>query len=139
MEKTQWHYNATQEQIKGQPVYYCAECDCYYLPNGREYVPSMTLPTLTGTGFTLSFEDEILANFYYTAENTEDVTEQGMLVFYRDPGEADISKADDVYTGSATDGSVFMNTTRGIAAKYMGTLAQATAMYGYYAKSYFEA
>jgi hypothetical protein len=48
------------------------------------------------------------------------VTEQGMLVFYRDPGEADISKANDVYTGSKSDGSVFMNTTHGIAAKYMG-------------------
>ena len=75
---------------------------------------------INASGFTLSFEDEILVNLYYTVFDSAAVTEQGMLVFYRDPGEADISMADDVYTGSKSDGSVFMNTTRGIAAKYMG-------------------
>ena len=76
--------------------------------------------TITGKGFSLSFEDEILVNFYYTVSDLTDVAEQGMLVFYTDPGAADIAMADDVYTGSATDGAVFMNTTDGIAAKYMG-------------------
>ena len=76
--------------------------------------------TITGKGFSLSFEDEILVNFYYTVSDLTDVAEQGMLVFYTDPGAADIAMADDVYIGSATDGAVFMNTTDGIAAKYMG-------------------
>jgi hypothetical protein len=81
---------------------------------------TVAVPTLTGTGFTLSFEDEILVNFYYTAENAQDIAEQGMLVFYSNPGEADIAKADDVYTGSVLSNGAFANTTRGIAAKEMG-------------------
>jgi hypothetical protein len=113
-----WHCNVAVDTVDGRTRYYCAQCDLYYY---ADELPSVIAqPTLTGTGFTLSFEDEILVNFYYTAENTADVTEQGMLVFYADPGEADISKADDIYTGSKSDGSVFMNTTRGIAAKEMG-------------------
>jgi hypothetical protein len=85
-----------------------------------DYVAPVVVPTLTGAGFSLSFESEILVNFYYTATNTDDVMEQGMLVFYTDPTSADIAKADDVYTGSAVSGSYFVNTTRGIAAKEMG-------------------
>jgi hypothetical protein len=81
---------------------------------------TVTAPTLIGTSFTLSFENEILLNFYYTAENTQDVTEQGMLVFYSDPGEADFAKANDVYTGSVLSNDTFANTTKGIAAKEMG-------------------
>jgi hypothetical protein len=85
-----------------------------------DYVAPVVVPTLTGAGFSLSFESEILVNFYYTATNTDDVMEQGMLVFYTDPTSADIAKADDVYIGSAVSGSYFVNTTRGIAAKEMG-------------------
>jgi hypothetical protein len=79
-------------------------------------------PTLTGTGFTLSFEDEILVNFYYTAENTVDMVSNGMVVFYSDPGTADIAKADIVYTNATyveSSGS-YIVTTDGIAAKEMG-------------------
>jgi hypothetical protein len=49
-----------------------------------------------------------------------DVVEQGMLVFYDDPGAADFTKADDIYSGSDGNDAVFLNTTTGIAAKYMG-------------------
>ena len=80
-----------------------------------------TVPTLKGSGFTLSFEDEILANFYYTAQDTADVAQQGMLVFYSDPGTADFAKADAVYESEyvAASGS-YIATTAGIAAKEMG-------------------
>ncbi len=80
------------------------------------------IPTLQAAGFTLSFEDEILVNLYYTVSHMTDVAEQGMLVFYTDPGAADIAKADDVYTGSkyVESSESYMNTTKGIAAKEMG-------------------
>ena len=80
----------------------------------------VVVPTLTGSGFSLSFESEILVNFYYTVSDPTDVVEQGMLVFYDDPGDADYAKANDVYAGSASNNGVYLSTTKGIAAKYMG-------------------
>ena len=105
---------------------YCSYCGA----KDPNYVDPITAPTLTGSSFSLSFEDEILVNFYYTVSDTTDVVEQGMLVFYSDPGTADIAKADDVYTGSTEGNGVFVNTTEGIAAKYMGD----TRYYAAYAK-----
>ena len=86
-----------------------------------DYVP-VELPTLKASGFTLSFEDEILVNLYYTVSDTTDIVQQGMLVFYNDPGEADITKATDIYEGSkyVEASNSYINTTRGIAAKEMG-------------------
>ena len=92
----------------------------------------VVVPTLAGKGFSLSFEDEILVNFYYEISDATDVAEQGMLVFNTNPGTADISKADDVYKGStyvASNGR-YLNTTEGIAAKEMGD----TRYYAAYAK-----
>jgi hypothetical protein len=43
-----------------------------------------------------------------------------MLVFDTNPGSADISKADEVYSGSAFNGTYYHNTTSGIPAKEMG-------------------
>ena len=82
----------------------------------------VVVPEVTAKSFSLSFEDEILVNFYYTVSDTTDVTEQGMLVFYDDPGEADFSMADEVYTGSVYNSANgrYMNSTEGIAAKEMG-------------------
>ena len=94
------------------------------------YSEPAVVPTLTGSSFSLSFESEILVNFYYTVSDTTDVVEQGMLVFYSNPTSADINKADDVYAGSASNNGVYLNTTKGIAAKYMGD----TRYYAAYAK-----
>ena len=94
---------------------YCSDCGT----KDPNYVAPITAPTLTPTGFTLSFEDEILVNFYYTISDTTNVAEQGMLVFYQNPGQADVAKANAVYTGSEANGS-FISTTDGIAAKEMG-------------------
>lgn len=79
------------------------------------------VPTLKGSGFTLSFEDEILVNFYYTLSGTVDVAEQGMLVFYADPGDADIVKANAVYGSNyVVSSDNYIATTDGVAAKEMG-------------------
>jgi hypothetical protein len=77
---------------------------------------------VTAKSFSLSFEDEILVNFYYAVSDVTDVAEQGMLVFNTNPGNADISRADEVYTGSGyvESNGWYLNTTTGIAAKEMG-------------------
>ncbi len=81
----------------------------------------VTVPTLKAAGFSLSFEDEILANFYYTVSDTADVVSQGMLVFHEDPGTADFEKADAVYDATYVASSdSYIATTAGIAAKEMG-------------------
>jgi hypothetical protein len=78
--------------------------------------------TITGKSFSLSFEDEVLVNYYYAVSDMTRVTEQGMLVFYENPVTADIAAADEIYTGSVHVASKdwYLNTTTGIAAKKMG-------------------
>ncbi len=77
--------------------------------------------TISPLGFTLSFEDEILVNMYYTISDTADVEEQGMLMFYANPGTVDYSVAGGMYSGKYVPASDrFIATTDGIAAKQMG-------------------
>ena len=77
---------------------------------------------LTGKNFSLSFEDEVLVNLYYTISDVTNVTEHGMLVFHTNPGNADITKADEQYKSyyySESTG-LYACTSSGIAAKEMG-------------------
>ena len=91
---------------------------------------ALAVPTLTGKNFSLSFEDEILVNFYFTAQNV-DATEIGMLVFYGEPAMADYADADEIYAASYNPASgSYMGQTKGIAAKQMGD----TRYYAAYAK-----
>jgi hypothetical protein len=81
----------------------------------------MVVPALKGHSFSLSFEDEILVNFYYTVSDATDIAQQGMLVFHEDPGNAEISKADGVYEADYVAASGrYIATSDGIAAKEMG-------------------
>jgi hypothetical protein len=76
---------------------------------------------LKAKSFTLSFEDEILVNFYFTAENNADVVQYAMLVFNENIGKGDIDKADKMYDAIyAADSDRYFATTDGIAAKEMG-------------------
>ena len=60
-------------------------------------------------------------NLYYTAENTRDVVEQGMLVFYEDPGVADFSKASEIQKSEySASRDRYMASSYGIPAKEMG-------------------
>lgn len=100
-------------------------------PNAPVVIAPYSVPTLKSTGFSLSFEDCVQVNLYYTAENTEDFVEQGMLVFYADPGEAEYIKADEVYASEyEASSNRYMANTSGIAAKKMGD----TRFYCAYAK-----
>ena len=96
-----------------------------------EVDPNYNPAKLTGSGFSLSFEDEILVNFYFKAENL-DAEEVGMLVFETYPDGIDYEKADEVYPNASYDASAdsYMSQTKGIAAKKMGD----TRYYAAYAK-----
>ena len=87
-----------------------------------DYIEPTVNPVVDINGATLSFEDEIHVNFYYTVSDMTDVTEQGLLVFNTDPGETDFGKADTVYTGFdyVANSGHYVNSTDGIAAKEMG-------------------
>lgn len=80
------------------------------------------VPTLSGKSFSLSFEDEILVNFYYAVSDTTDVAQHGVLVFHENPGTASYDAADEVYGESTYDPAknYYLITTTGIAAKEMG-------------------
>ena len=84
--------------------------------------PSYAPITVTGKSFTLSFEDEILVNFYFTVSDMSDVVEHGMLVFYSKPDTLSVAGADAVYNNPAYDSAKdrYAATTAGIAAKEMG-------------------
>ncbi len=89
-------------------------------------------PTLSGKSFSLSFEDEILVNFYYAVSDTTDVAQHGVLVFYANPGTVSYDAADEVYNEAMYDSAKnrYGITTTGIAAKEMGD----TRYYCAYAK-----
>ena len=85
-----------------------------------EEIP-VVVPELDFDSATLSFEDEILVNLYYTISDSYYVKEQGVLRFDENPGAADFNYADKVYSGSdALDDETYAITTEGIAAKEMG-------------------
>jgi hypothetical protein len=84
--------------------------------------PDYVSVTVSIKSFTLSFEDEILVNMYYTVSDMSQIAEHGMLVFYSQPDAADYARADAVYSEPVYDSvkDRYMATTDGIAAKKMG-------------------
>ena len=78
--------------------------------------------TVTAKSFTLSFEDEILVNLYYTVSDLTNVVEHGMLVYNTVPSTVSYASADAVYNEPVYDSSKarYMATTTGIAAKELG-------------------
>ena len=83
-----------------------------------DYNP-VVAPEMATKGFSLSFEDEILVNVYYTISDISNVSEYGVLMFKEYPTVIDYANADETQTGKAA-GSMFISTTNGIAAKEMG-------------------
>ena len=69
----------------------------------------------------LSFEDEILYNVYYTLQDIDraDVAEMGLMTFASRLAEGTLEDAVNVYKGYITDGTVYMAQTEGIPAKNM--------------------
>lgn len=84
-------------------------------------VEAAAVGTVNVLGASLSFEDEILLNLYFTTTDI-DATELGMLTWSADPGEGTFDNAEKIYSGaeyiSASDR--YMVQTDGIAAKNLG-------------------
>ena len=86
------------------------------------YVPSVTKPTLTLKSPTLEFKDMICINAFFTAENTQNVVEMGMLTYTYNVGTANISTAGHVIPGTTYNESTgrYCASSQGIHAKYLG-------------------
>ena len=80
----------------------------------------IVLPSVTVTGVSVSFEDEILYNIYYDASNLDDVVEMGLITFNSKLSDGNIDNAVDVIPGYVTDGNEYMVRSNGIPAKNMG-------------------
>ena len=80
------------------------------------------VPTLTLKAPTLEFKDTITVNAFYTAENTRDVEEMGMLTYSAKPAAASIETAENVTPGATYDSSSgrYYSSSHGIHAKYLG-------------------
>ena len=85
-----------------------------------EVVEDITLPELSLKYASLSFEEEIRYNMYFTAENLDDVEDMGLLVFETFQNDATIIHADQIISQYSTDGTTYMAQTAGVAAKNMG-------------------
>lgn len=97
------------------------------------WVPMCSDPTPTGRAFSLSFDDTMKVNFYYTLKEITNISQQGMLVFYTDPGEPDFSAAREIHSDCKYDETTgrFMGQSNSIDVKYWGD----TRYYCAYGKS----
>ncbi len=82
--------------------------------------PLVVVPTLTAKNISLSFEDEILVNVYFTAANTADVKNYGLLLFSEKVANPTFDTAIAHTEGWYESNGYLGVTTPGIAAKNMG-------------------
>ena len=120
----------------GKTVYTCGSCGDSYeevIPaTGHSYVdgicsgcgeaePSdVVIPSTNLTGVSLAFEDEILYNIYFTADDLSSVVEMGLVTFNEKLADGTIENAIDVIPGYEIVGSEVRVHTNGIPAKNMG-------------------
>jgi hypothetical protein len=77
--------------------------------------------TINVVGATLSFEDEILTNLYYTLSGVES-TQMGLLTWSEAPADGTIDNAENIFAGAQyiAESGQYMVQTAGIAAKNLG-------------------
>ena len=80
------------------------------------------VPTLTLKAPTLEFKDMICVAAFYTAENTQDVVEMGMITYSSNVGTANIATAENTIPGADYDEATgrYFSSSQGIHAKYLG-------------------
>ena len=81
---------------------------------------TVVIPTLTLQYPTVSFEDQIQYNVYFTATNTQNVVAMGLIIFDSKLTNGTIADAVDVVGGFVASGNNYMVHTRGIPAKNLG-------------------
>ena len=87
----------------------------------KEVTPAAA--TITPQSATLSLEDEVLYNIYFTINNLNvDTADMGLLMWNSDPGTADYATAEKITTGVTYDNDQdrYQATSAGIPAKEMG-------------------
>ena len=82
-----------------------------------QWEKSIVIPTLTLSYPSLSFEDEILYNVYYTVENPENIVEMGMVTFAYHNSSGTVSNALEQIPGYVSSGSTYMVQSNGVPAK----------------------
>jgi len=87
-----------------------------------DYVKPVVIPTLTLKAPALEFKDMIKVIAFYTAENTEDVVQMGMVTYKTEVNVIDIATADHVIPGATYDDATgrYFSGSQGIHAKYLG-------------------
>ena len=92
----------------------CGEAD-------PDYENPVVQPTLTLRSPTLEFKDVIRINAFFTAENTQDVVEMGMITYNRNVSEWNVETADHVIPGAKYDegSGRYYASSQGIHAKYL--------------------
>ena len=85
-------------------------------------VDASVKPTLTLKSPTLEFKDMITVNAFYTAENTQDVVEMGMITYSSKVTTVDIATAEHVIPGATyvESSGRYYSCSQGIHAKYLG-------------------
>ena len=85
-------------------------------------VTAVVKPTLTLKAPALEFKDMIKVIAFYTAQNTEDVVEMGMITYTEKVDVIDINTADHVIPGADYEESSgrYFSSSQGIHAKYLG-------------------
>ena len=88
----------------------------------KPVVQPSVVPTLTLKAPTLEFKDMITVNAFYTATNTEDVVEMGMITYSKSVTAANIETAEHVVPGATYDEGTgrYYSCSQGIHAKYLG-------------------
>ena len=126
----------------GYTTYTCKDCGHSYKdritnPKGHSYSsgkcttcgvadPSyntgVTKPTLTLKSPTLEFKDIITVNAFYTAENTQNVVEMGMITYSTKVSTVDIATAEHIIPGATyvESSGRYYSSSQGIHAKYLG-------------------
>ena len=82
--------------------------------------PNYTAPSITASNVSLSFEDEILLNVYFTTANMGEAIEYGLLIFGQQVADPSTENADTINPGSYSNGDLRAVTTPGIPAKKLG-------------------
>ena len=91
--------------------------DLSYVAEEKEVIVP---PTLTLNYPTVSFEDQIQYNVYYTISDTSHVEEMGLITFNSKLANGTVEDAEDVIPGFTGSGSTYLVHTNGIPAKNLG-------------------
>ena len=87
-----------------------------------DYVEPVVQPTLTLKSPSLEFKDMVTVNAMFTAENTEDVVEMGMVTYDEKVAAVSVDTADHVIPGTTYDVNTgrYVASSQGIHAKNLG-------------------